>query len=993
MVKKSDFRRVSDVVWEIPKEYRPDMKVPARLYASEDMLDHILKDRSVEQLINSATLPGLVRYAIAMPDIHQGYGFPIGGVVASRTSDGVISPGGVGYDINCLTAEARVLHAHGYYRRIGEMGKDWQHARLVCQDFSGGKPIATGVMRYLELRPHQSVYRVVTESGFEIRATEDHPFWTPRGMVELARLRPGDQVALYPFEGVPYEEPSDEVIVDENCIKVLLHQLGKSGPGNAIAQIVNQLKQRDLLPLRYDSPQLPHLLKLLGFVFGDGTISFGNRRRQGQVTFFGRPEDLEDIREDIRALGFTPNQVYTRGRQHQITTPYHTYEFSRRETSVLVSSSALATLLVALGAPYSRKACQEYCVPAWLWKAPLWQKRLFLAALFGAELSKPKTLTGHGYNFYTPVLSLNKHEGLVENGRAFLEEIAALLENFGVQVKTISVRREQTNRDGSVSYRLRLILSSAPDSLINLWSKVGFEYNRERRMLANVAVQYLRLKQRVLEQKEQAAQQALALYTAGVALSEIYEELQGPFVSRDFLVRSLNGDRRTAPRVGKDFPTFEAFRAEVTEGLGDSGMVWERIARIEPVAYEGLVYDFTVDHPDHNFVANGFVVSNCGVRLLGTHIDREELGDALADLATAIYKNCPSGVGKGGSVPLSVAELEELMVEGARWALRRGFAREEDLARTEEGGRMEGADPSKVSRKAKQRGKDQVGTLGAGNHFIELDEVVEVYDEEAADAMGLFPGQVVVQIHCGSRGFGHQICTDYVRVFQGSLQKYGIKLPDRELVYAPFNSPEGQDYLAAMKCAANYAFANRQVLTFHVRRSFEEALAGKVRNWDVFQVYDIAHNMGKVEVHEIDGERVQVCVHRKGATRAFGPGFEGLPPEYRSVGQPVLVPGSMGTASWVLVGTPGSMRESFGSTCHGAGRMMSRRKAKKTVHGAELRDELQSHGIEVRAGSMSGLAEEAPVAYKDVDEVVEVVHRAGIAKKVARLVPIAVIKG
>ena len=384
---------------------------------------------------------------------------------------------------------------------------------------------------------------------------------------------------------------------------------------------------------------------------------------------------------------------------------------------------------------------------------------------------------------------------------------------------------------------------------------------------------------------------------------------------------------------------------------------------------------------------------NCGVRLLGTHIDREELGDALADLATAIYKNCPSGVGKGGSVPLSVAELEELMVDGARWALRRGFAREEDLARTEEGGRMEGADPSKVSRKAKQRGKDQVGTLGAGNHFIEVDEVVEVYDEEAADAMGLFPGQVVVQIHCGSRGFGHQICTDYVRVFQGSLQKYGIQLPDRELVYAPFNSPEGQDYLAAMKCAANYAFANRQVLTFHVRRSFEEALAGKVRNWDVFQVYDIAHNMGKVEVHEIDGEKVQVCVHRKGATRAFGPGFEGLPPEYRPIGQPVLVPGSMGTASWVLVGTPGSMRETFGSTCHGAGRMMSRRKAKKTVHGAVLREELQSHGIEVRAGSMSGLAEEAPFAYKDVDEVVEVVHRAGIAKKVARLVPIAVIKG
>ncbi|RME42839.1 MAG: RtcB family protein [Chloroflexi bacterium] len=384
---------------------------------------------------------------------------------------------------------------------------------------------------------------------------------------------------------------------------------------------------------------------------------------------------------------------------------------------------------------------------------------------------------------------------------------------------------------------------------------------------------------------------------------------------------------------------------------------------------------------------------NCGVRLLGTSIDREELGDALADLATAIYENCPSGVGKTGHLRLSNKELDELMVQGAQWALRAGYARPEDLPRTEESGRLEGADPSKVSQKARKRGKDQVGTLGAGNHFIEVDEIVATFDEEAADAMGLFPGQIVVQIHCGSRGFGHQICTDYVRLFQKSLSKYGIQLPDRELVYAPFQSPEGQDYLSAMKCAANYAFANRQVLAHYVRRSFEEALAGKVRNWDVFQVYDIAHNMGKVEQHVVGDETVEVCVHRKGATRAFGPGFEGLPPEYRAVGQPVLVPGSMGTSSWVLVGTQGSMEQSFGSTCHGAGRMMSRTKAKKTVWGADLRDELQSRGIEVRAGSMAGLAEEAPIAYKNVDDVVEVVSRAGIAKKVAQLRPLAVIKG
>jgi tRNA-splicing ligase RtcB len=286
-----------------------------------------------------------------------------------------------------------------------------------------------------------------------------------------------------------------------------------------------------------------------------------------------------------------------------------------------------------------------------------------------------------------------------------------------------------------------------------------------------------------------------------------------------------------------------------------------------------------------------------------------------------------------------------------------------------------------------------VGTLGAGNHFIEVDQVTQIYDEQAARAMGLFQDQVAVQIHCGSRGFGHQICTDYVDEFQAAIRKYDIKLPDRELVCAPFDSPEGQSYLAAMACAANYAFANRQALVAHIRRSFEQALSGKVSDWDVFQVYDIAHNMAKIETHEIDGQRVKVCVHRKGATRAFGPGFEGLPSEYRDIGQPVLVPGSMGTASFVLVGTAGSMAQTFGSTCHGAGRVMSRAQAKKQVRGEKLKGELEYQGIAVRAGSMSGLAEEAPAAYKDVDRVVEVVHRAGIARKVARLEPIAVIKG
>ena len=384
---------------------------------------------------------------------------------------------------------------------------------------------------------------------------------------------------------------------------------------------------------------------------------------------------------------------------------------------------------------------------------------------------------------------------------------------------------------------------------------------------------------------------------------------------------------------------------------------------------------------------------NCGVRLLASNLHKDEVQPYLDDLASALYANCPSGVGTKGHVPVSVKELDEVLVKGAKWALEHGYARPEDLTHTEENGSMAGADPSKVSREAKERGKGQLGTLGAGNHFIEVDEITHIYDEELAERLGLFLGQIAIQIHCGSRGFGHQVCTDYVRIFQKAVQKYGIKLPDRELVCAPLSSPEGQDYLAAMVAAANYAFCNRQILTFHVRRSFEQALAGKVKDWDVRQVYDIAHNMAKIETHEVDGVPTRVCVHRKGATRAFGPGSEVLPEDYRDIGQPVLVPGSMGTASFVLLGTEGSMEQTFGSTCHGAGRVMSRAKAKKTVRGSELRAQMEADGITVRAGSMSGLAEEAPIAYKDVERVVNVVHKAGIARKVARLEPVAVIKG
>jgi tRNA-splicing ligase RtcB len=337
--------------------------------------------------------------------------------------------------------------------------------------------------------------------------------------------------------------------------------------------------------------------------------------------------------------------------------------------------------------------------------------------------------------------------------------------------------------------------------------------------------------------------------------------------------------------------------------------------------------------------------------------------------------------------------MDQVLVKGAAWAVKAGYGRPEDLERLEEGGSMAGADPSAVSPRAKQRGGPQLGTLGSGNHFIEIQQVDEIFDDEVACAFGLFEGQLAVSIHSGSRGLGHQVCGDYVKDLQVAVHKYNIELPDRQLVCAPLSSPEGRRYFGAMVSAANYAWANRQCMAHLARRSFEEVLAGKVRSFDLHTVYDVAHNIAKIEDHVVGGKRTRLCIHRKGATRAFGPGHPEVAPVYREVGQPVLVPGDMGTASYVLVGTADAMDESFGTSCHGAGRTMSRRAAKKKIHGGTLRRELEEQGIQVRAGSMAGLAEEAPDAYKDIDAVVEVVHGAGLARKVARLRPLAVMKG
>ncbi len=397
--------------------------------------------------------------------------------------------------------------------------------------------------------------------------------------------------------------------------------------------------------------------------------------------------------------------------------------------------------------------------------------------------------------------------------------------------------------------------------------------------------------------------------------------------------------------------------------------------------------------PHHDGVISpggvGFDI-NCGVRLLGSSLNRGEVHAKIRELVNQLFRDIPSGAGRGGNIRISYPDLDELLRDGAAWMVRHGYGRGEDLTHCEENGAIEGADVAAVSDRAKKRGLPQVGTLGSGNHFLEVQYVEQVFDPGRAGPLGLFAGQVVVLIHSGSRGLGHQVCTDYLREMGPAMQRHGIDLPDRQLACVPVKSSEGQAYLGAMCAAANFAWANRQGITHFTRQAFKWIFGEQD---ELRVIYDVCHNIAKLEHHQVEGREREVMVHRKGATRAFPPGHPDIPEVYRHVGQPVLIPGSMGTASYVLVGAEGAMRESFGTTCHGAGRVMSRTAAKKSHFAQGAKQRLEDLGIIVRAETHDGITEEIPEAYKDVDAVIDVVHNAGLARRVARLKPMGVIKG
>ncbi len=451
------------------------------------------------------------------------------------------------------------------------------------------------------------------------------------------------------------------------------------------------------------------------------------------------------------------------------------------------------------------------------------------------------------------------------------------------------------------------------------------------------------------------------------------------------------------------------------EGLLDKMKTDRTLDQCANVAHLPGIYKYAITLPDghegYGFPIGGVAATdyengvispggvgydiNCGVRLLSTNLSERDIRPNLAELTNAIFNNVPCGLGsRRKDFRMTVHGLDRLASEGVQWVIEQGLGWPEDAKHCEEGGCMEAANPDKVSTTAKNRGLPQVGTLGSGNHFLEIQKIDKIYNHQVAKTFGLTnEGQVTVMIHCGSRGYGHQVCSDYLRVMEHAVHKYKIALPDRELACAPGTSNEAQDYYQAMACAVNYAFANRQAIMHWVRQSFEQVMKQPAEKFGLELVYDVAHNIAKIEEHKVNGKQAKVWVHRKGATRAFGPDRIEVPADYRSVGQPVIIPGSMGTSSWVMVGASKAMEVSFGSTAHGAGRMMSRTAAKRQFWGGEIKKALEKRGIVVRSASAGVLAEEADPAYKDVDRVAEVSDKVGIATAVARLVPIAVIKG
>jgi len=988
--KRPPLKRTSEVTWEISPDYKsdePKMLVPAQIFATPKLLDAM--DLAVfEQITNVACLPGIQKAAMAMPDAHWGYGFPIGGVAAFDLENGIISPGGIGYDINCLEPNTRILTKYGYFKKIKDFSNSFSTEELSCMDLESKQKKSASAVLFLRKKADH-LLKIRTKCGEELLLTKDHPVYTGKGMVPAGRLKVGESIVIHPFNGVEYEEPEEKIILDEADIIRLVGNRWK---------LIRELKSKGLLPLKTTSRKLPILAKLLGFLTGDGWLGcyYSKKRKMDiwSMRVIGKPENLEEIRKDLAELGYKINFIKTSNYKSELTEiDGGKRKIVGQSTQLTINSQSLSVLLYALGLPKGNKSRVKISVPNWIKASPLWIKRLYLAGLFGAELTKPTQRKGEPNSFIEPCFSQNKINSLELENMNFLFEIVNLLAEFGVCVNKIYKQKGVRNSYGEETHKLSLKISAKPENLINLWSKIGYEYCKARKELAALAVAYLKYKLNFLDKLKKILEEAKVLREKGLLKDELFARAETLGISKSFVEGRLHQTcLSTALRLTSAFPSFEEFKQ--AHQILNSEFVLDEIDEIEELLYDGFVYDFTMNDSNHNFIANSIVSSNCGMRLILTNLTISEVRPKLKELVDTLFKLVPAGVGARGFVKLTPQQHKEVMIEGVDWCIKNGYGWQEDKERIEDFGAIPGADPSKVSQKAISRGAPELGTLGSGNHYLEIQHVVpeNIFDEKLAKKFGIFPDQVVVMVHCGSRGFGHQICTDYVNVFRQKMPSWGIKVRDIELACAPFRTKEAQDYFAAMKCAANYGFGNRQLITHRIREAFSQVFGTDAEKLGMHIVYDVAHNIAKIEEHEIDGKKKELIVHRKGATRCFGPGRKELAPIYRDIGQPVIVGGSMETGSYLCLGTKEAMKLTFGSTMHGSGRTMSRAAAKKKVTGKELQKKMEERGIYVRSVSMSGLAEEAGMAYKDISEVVETMAIAGVSKKIVALKPIGNVK-
>ncbi len=959
------------------------MLVPSRIYATKALLGGM--DQGVfEQVTNVACLPGIQRFAYAMADAHWGYGFPIGGVAAFDLEEGVISPGGIGFDVNCLHPDTKVYDEDGTWSRIGTL--DIRKTTFSTFDTASRTSRKTSATLHLKRREDGSLLLIKTTCNNKILVTGDHPLLTNRGMVLAGEINLGDCLVSSGIEGMEQTGPADIEIVTPDLLRETMTRMGITRRGTAQSQILNHLRRLGLERITLRDSNSALLLKLLGLLFGAGMI---RKRKTGScTTFFGREEDLADVKSDLLKLGFS-SKLYTRQRHHRSRTEYGASEFDRLEYSLMVSSSSLGALLVALGAPHGKKTITDYSVPGWLFRAEDWQKRLFLATFFGGEPSGPGRV--NGYDYWTPSSSVTKEERLAANALEFLRDIKALLTSLEIETsEPVRVDGYEHGVDGA-SAVYGFSIQPAVENLKRFFSTVGYLYNKKKRRLASLASLHASYVISIGEARNQAGEEAIETYSSGSAALAIVAAL--PTNHNRPAFKNSIWSSRGQPQVRGELE-FADFCAK--NECGASGFIFDEIESIENVPYSGEVYDLSIDDANHNFVANSVVVSNCGMRLIRTNMTLKDVQPKVRELVDLLFRLVPAGVGVKGFANVNQSQFEEVMRYGVKWCAENGYGWADDVSHVEEGGFIKGADPSKVSRQASSRGISQLGTLGSGNHYLEI-QVVDpsrFFDRELGQKFGLVhDDQVVIMIHCGSRGFGHQVGSDYLRIFDGAMKRYGITVKDRELACAPFSSKEGQDYYGAMICAANMAFANRQVIVHRVREAFEKVFRREAESMDLRIIYDVCHNIAKVEKHTFDGTTAELIVHRKGATRSFGPGQRDIPEAYRALGQPVIIGGSMETGSYLLLGTKKAMEETFGSTAHGSGRTMSRTAAKRQINGQELQKNMEKRGIYVRAATMDGLAEEAGVAYKDISQVVETMHQAGISLKVAALRPIGNIKG